>query len=837
MLKKFGPNEIVEGKKKSSLSILISQFTSFLIFLLALAALISLILGDILDGIFILLVVVLNGLLGFVQEFKAEKAIEALKKITISRVRVFRDAVETEIDSRFLVPGDVFFIEEGVRIPADGQILEGLNLEVNEASLTGESLPVLKRTEAEGDEEAVFAGTVVARGRGRVEVTATGMNTRFGRIALGLQNIEEEGTPLQKKIESLGRGLGIFGIAASLSILILSILRGNPPFESFLTSISLAVAAVPEGLPAVITIALAVGVQRMSRQAAIVRKLTSVEALGSTSVIVTDKTGTLTKGEMRVKEIWFDGKFFSLRDLIKDQTQNETLQKIVEVSSICSSASLVIKNDSRSFNILGDSTEGALLLMVNDLGRNVEGLRTDGRLLEEYPFDAQRKTMSVLFSRGSKPFVLTKGAPETLLTFSDRLFFQGKIIPLDKGKREEIERGYKESAAVGLRIIAFSFREVLGERGYPRDEVEKEQVFLGFTGIYDPPREEVKEAIKVCREAGIRVVMVTGDNPLTAKAVASEIGLAQEGDDILTGKQLEAYSGESLKTVLPKVRIFARTTPEQKFQIVKAYQELGEVIAVTGDGVNDALALKQADVGVAMGITGTDVAKEAADIIVTDDNFASITKAVEEGRIIFENVKSAVKYLIGCNLGEISAVLIAVVLGWPLILTPLQLLYVNLVTDGLPAVALAVTPKHSGIMRKPPRRSSSILGFSDLPWFFEASLITALLTLAAFYLGNLESLVLGRTLAFTVIIFVQQFILIDVWSREESALKVKNWKSVWLLLAFLFPLIIHPFLIYTSALAEIFKITPSRPELLVFVVFLSFLTLVASEVRKRMAKK
>jgi Ca2+-transporting ATPase len=836
-LKEVGFNELVEKKVGGPLTVFLRQFANFLVFLLVIAAVLSFFLGDATDGIFILFIVIFNSALGFVQEIKAERAIEALRKVTISKVRVLRDENEAEIDSRYLVPGDVFFVEEGTKIPADGQIIESHNLEIDESSLTGESLPIVKGVESADPANRLFSGTVAAKGRGKILVTETGMQTKFGKIAEGLQNIVNEDTPLQKKITSLGKQLGAAGVASSILVFVLAYLRGTPPFDSVLTSVSLAVAAIPEGLPAVITITLAIGVQRMSRAKAVVRKMTAVESLGSTSVIAADKTGTLTTNQMRVREIWFDGSYHLLSKLKGDNAE-PTLEKIVHISSICNNASLVFKHDHGSTDILGDTTEGSLLLMVHGLGLDPRKIKDGERMVAEFPFDSASKTMSAAYIHGNQTEILTKGAPESILKICTDILLDGKVEALSEEKKELVERAFEKSAATGLRMIAFSFKDLpcVNEK-LDRLTAESKMVFIGFVGIADPPRVEAKAAVELCKEAGIRVVMVTGDNELTANAIGSELGIIEEGGDIVTGAQLENYSDKELSEILPKVRIFARTTPEHKYRIVKSLQGLGEIVAVTGDGVNDALALKQADVGVAMGKTGTDVAKEAADIVITDDNFASIVRAVEEGRVIFENVKSAVKFLIGCNAGEVLAVLIGILLGWPLVLTPFQLLYINLITDGLPAVILALTPKHPDIMKAKPKKNEEIVAKGDLAWLFEISAITTTITLIAFFVGLKLNLAVARTMALTTLVFSQNLVLLDIWSRGKSAFNIYLLKNPNFLGALVFPFLIQFFIIYNSTFANIFKITQLNFGQLGLVMGLSVVPLIISEARKFLVHK
>ncbi len=803
LLTQYGFNEIVCKPRQTPLQIFLTQFTSLLVVLLIIASVASLFLGDLLDGIFILLIVILNGILGFIQEYKAEKTIAALKQMTVATVRVIRGGTEQKIDSKLLVPGDLVMLEEGDKIPADCELLESLHLEANEASLTGESMAVEKNTYEE-EKKHVFLGTIVAKGRAKACVTATGMQTRFGQIAASLSQIKEEETPLQKKLDVLGKQLGILALGASGTVFIIGFFAKHPLIEMMLTSISLAVAAVPEGLPAVITITLAVGMQRMAREKAILRKLSSIEALGSATVIATDKTGTLTKNEMRVTKVWGDA------------------DKILTAGVICNNASLIFKHDHGTYDVLGDTTEGALLLLASDKGLKSEQVKQNGTLLEEFAFDPVLKMMTVVWESNKQKTIYTKGAPESVL----------KSCTLDAQSRQNVEKEFREYAKEGLRVIALAYKNVTHT---PKtcQEAERDLTFIGFVGIADPPREEVKDAIAVAEAAGIRTIMITGDNELTANAIGTKIGLIKQNDEIITGSQFAKLSDEEALGRLNNIRIFARTTPDQKLRIVQLLQKMGHIVAVTGDGVNDALALKESNVGVAMGITGTDVAKEAADMIITDDNYATLVSAVEEGRTIFDNIKSAVKYLVGCNVGEVVAVLIGMLLGWPLILTPLQLLYINLVTDGLPAIALAVTPKYDGIMKRKPRTTKSIFSSLDGAWFLEVSILTAVTTLIAFWIGQrFGNLELARAMAFTTIILVQHFILLDVWTRDSSILKKNIFADKIFLVAFFGPLMLQPLLIYIPLLSGIFKITQVSLIQLVLVVALSAILLVSSEIRK-----
>lgn len=807
-LSQYGKNEIAIVAKKAALDIFVSQFTNVLFLLLFIAAGISFALGDIFDAIFILLIILLNGILGFLQEYRAEQAIAKLTKMTISKTVVIRDGQELEIDSLLLVPGDVIKIEEGDRVPADAKLITAVNLEINEAALTGESLPVFKK-EDEEEHNHIFLGTIVTTGRGTAFVENTGIKTRFGAIAKTLSEIIPEVTPLEKQIGVLGKQLGLIAVATSMVVFLVAFFRGEELFFSLLTSISLAVAAVPEGLPAVITITLAVGVHRMAKAKAIVRKMEAIETLGATSLIATDKTGTITKNEMRVREVFVDGKSSVISPLRREashqSSDSKDLQELLRIGVIANTASLVFKHDRENVDVIGDPTEGALLLSAHELGISPDTVRKEGELLDEFSFDTKRKTMSVIWKEKKETFVYVKGAPETILERSTHIVVDGEGLPLTKERRRAIEEAFTKAASEGFRIIAMAKKHwpIAYSKPTARDDVESNLTFIGFVAIYDPPRPEVKEAAKEAERAGIKTIVITGDNEQTANAVAQEVGLIKEGEDILTGKQLDELTDEALHTILPNVRIFARTTPEQKLRIVKAYQELGFVVAVTGDGVNDALALKQAHVGVAMG-TGTDVAKEAADIVVTDDNYATLVRAVEEGRIIFDNIVKSVVYLASGNLGELLIIFLAVLFGMPIPLLPVQILWINLVTDGLPALALAVDPKDPHVMyRKPRTLTHGIIGKANIRFILVAG---TLLTACVLILFTISLQILteaqARTIAFTSLIILH--VTIAFFVRGHYRIFSNRFLLISVIVVFFLQILI----LVVPVLHPIFKIAP-----------------------------
>lgn len=765
-LLKYGANEISVARRYSVWKSLLGQFSNFLTLLLIAAGAISAVMGERVDSGFIFSIVLLNAAFGLYQESKAEKSLEALKKITVTLVRVIRDGKEKIIDGRLLVPGDLIYLEEGSKVPADARLVKSWGLETNEAALTGESLPVAK-SETDSEKQDLYMGTVVARGRAYAHVTKTGNQTRLGEINATLASIPEEPTPLQKKLEVFTRQIGWLGLTAALTVFVLSFIHDKNLFESFLFAVSLAVAVVPEGLPAVMTITLAIGVEKMARKKAIVRKLNAIETLGSISLVATDKTGTLTRNEMVVKKIWVAGRTYegSEAKLIKAADFGEILNNAL----LCSTASLIRKEKMKRWDVIGDTTEGALLILGKELGVNYEDRRLAWETIGLTPFDPTLKRMTTIVKKDREQHEYSKGSPESILS----------ICKMGEKERAAIEEEFENFARKGLRMLAFAD----GDR------------FLGFVGLADPVRPEVRESVEKAHQAGIKVVMLTGDSPLTAEAIAIETGLIKKGEGIMTGKQLDSLSDKDLLPVLPKIHVFARISPEHKLRLVKLYQELGEVIAVTGDGVNDALALKKADVGVAMGLTGTDVAKETSDVILTDDNFATLIQAVEEGRGILRRIQKAIIYLLACNSAEILYILLAVLSGLPL-LTPIQLLYINLVTDGLPAISLAFAPKDELIMKRTPQKELQILRRKDFVF------IGSVGTLATLLAGLAALLVQGDlklTMAFSLILLFQPFVLLIVWGRRFKPI-------FWI--AFLFPLLLHPLIVYTPAAQKLFRVAP-----------------------------
>ncbi|MCA9371724.1 cation-translocating P-type ATPase [Candidatus Woesebacteria bacterium] len=799
LLETKGLNVIEEARQKSLLQKFIEQFSSFLIILLIIAAIISFFIGEVVDGSLILTIVILNAFFGLYQEFKADEAVKSLKAFTISTVRVIRDGEEQEIESKFLVPGDIVILDEGDKIPADAEIVECTRLEVNESALTGESVPVVKKIHNE-----IFLGTIIARGHAIIKVTQTGMQTKFGQIAQQLSQVEEGETPLQKKLDALTKIIGIIGITISILVFVLSALKGEAYFPSFLLAVSLAVAVVPESLPAVMTITLSIGVNRMAKRKAIVRKLSAIEALGSTTLIATDKTGTLTTNEMRTKVLYIDDKEVDPKKL-KHMKNKELVHVLLLDSILCSTASLVHVHeedniDNKSQKVLGDPTEGALLFLADGVGYDIETIRNDWEVVDEIPFDAVTKRMTVTVKNKNEHYVFSKGALESILDITETEYIGGKEEKLSAEKKEQYLSMMKEWAAKGLRVLALSYSK---NTNHP----EKDHVLIGLVGIHDPPREEVAEAIIRARTAGIDVVMITGDNETTAEAIGTSIGLLKKGDAIMLGYQIDHYSDEELLELLPKTRIFARTTPFHKSKIVSLYQQLGEIVTVTGDGVNDAIALKQSDIGVAMGKTGTDVAKETADMVIIDDNFATIVNAVEEGRNIVKRLRNAITYLLSCNLSEALSLIIGLAMGLPPLFLPIQLLYINLVTDGVPALAFAFSPSERGIMREKPQQKMTILERMNYLYMLVVGVIATVIVFIAYFYLNGTSHIARMTTAFSIMAMIQSFIFIDIWIKSSQQVHFKKRFSPIFLVTVLIPIIFQFLIVRIPVIADIFHVT------------------------------
>jgi Ca2+-transporting ATPase len=780
--RQFGANALDEAAPEPAWRRLLAQFNEFVIWILIVAAVISGLMGEWSDAIAILAIVLLNGILGFIQEERAGRALAALQRMSAPSAHVLRGGVLQTIPARDLVPGDCIELNAGDNVPADARLLHTTAFRVQEATLTGESVPVGKDARSTTADDAslgdrrnmAYQGTVVAAGKARSVVVAIGMDTELGRIAGMLKRAEPEPTPLQRRLAELGKilvwlCLGIVGV-----IFVLGLVHGERLLEVFLLSISLAVAAVPEGLPAVVTMALALGLQRMVKRNALIRKLPSVETLGCVTVICSDKTGTLTRNEMTVREInagfhryEVTGAGYAPHGDFRRRVEDGRTELIaapaepdlmlaLTIAARCNDARLVRSAPAaESWKVLGDPTEGALLVAARKAG--LVDSRPDG-VIREIPFDSERKRMSVVIEQPTgKKVMYCKGAPEVLLGRCTSIRVDGQTLRLRTPYREQVLQDCADMAAAALRVLALAYREI--PAGTDSDDAETDMIFVGLVGMIDPPREEAKAAVERCRSAGIRPVMITGDHPATALAIGRELGIVTAGDHALTGQELDRLSDEELRYRVEKTAVYARVTAEHKLRIIQAWKARGQIVAMTGDGVNDAPAIKTADIGIAMGRGGTDVTREAADMVLTDDNFASIVNAVEEGRAIFDNIQKVLQYLLSCNFGEILLMLVAGLLGWPAPLVPIHLLWINLVTDGLPALALALEPAEPGVMQRSPRQPRD----SILPWsmgvaiLFQGALvgIVALLAFGISYTNHPEDIDRARSMAFNVLVFAE----------------------------------------------------------------------------------
>ena len=776
--KQFGPNELREAPRQPLWRRFLEQFKDLVVWILIAAAVIAGFLGDVTDTFAILAIVLLNGLIGFFQQERAEQAIAALRKLSSPSAKVIRGGQVQSVPAAELIPGDLIELEAGDYIPADARLLEAFSLQIQEASLTGESAPVEKDAQATLPEDAtlgdrrnmIYMGTVAATGRARALIVATGMRTELGRIAGMLEREPPEPTPLQRRLTELGKVLVWVCLTLVAIVYGLEVARSGEWLKTFLVAVSLAVAAVPEGLPAVVTLALALGLQRMARRNALVRKLPSVETLGSVTVICSDKTGTLTRNEMTVRTVVAgqveyrvsgtgysaEGKFFAQESSI-DVSKTPDLHLLLTIAARCNNAKVIPAKDQKdAWQVLGDPTEGALVVVSRKGG--IAEHSTPGEPIAEIPFDSQRKAMSVIYREGDGSLVMyTKGAPEVILPLCTYEFVSGESRPLSDERREAIFEESAHLAAAALRVLSLSLRK------NPVKEtdkfLEKDLVFAGLCGMIDPPREEAKDAVAAARSAGIRPVMITGDHPETARAIATELGILTGDDQVLTGQELETQSDDWLAGRVKQISVYARVSAEHKLRVVHAWRKHGDVVAMTGDGVNDAPAVKAADIGIAMGVSGTDVTKEASDMVLTDDNFKTIVSAVEEGRCIFENIQNVVRYLLSCNAGEVLFMLFAALAGWPIPLAAIQILWINLVTDGLPALALAMEPPDHSIMLRPPRPPHEpVLTIQQGTSILINGVLIAAATAAGFWLiyrGNAANLSQASTAAFCILAYSQ----------------------------------------------------------------------------------
>jgi Ca2+-transporting ATPase len=844
-----GPNELKKEERISPWSVLLHQFSNILIIILLIATVLSALVGEIVDAGLILLIVIFVAILGFVQEYKAERALEALKKMLSPVTNVIRNGREQEVPSKDLVPGDILLLEAGYKIPADARLVEVSSLKCDEAPLTGESIPVGKDIKPLAQEvrvsdrkNMVFTGTTVSYGRGKAVITATGTKTEFGKIAEEVATVEEEKTPLEKRTEEIGKWLGIICLGICFLIMVISLVReamvARIEFafvvRMVMFAVALAVAAVPEALAAIVTGALAIGMHQMAKRNALIRKMPAVETLGCTTVICSDKTGTLTKGEMTIRQLFAGGKFIEVTGVGYDPSgefrvpgsssppQDGSLDLLLMGGVLCNDASLE-KTEDKWF-IKGDPTEGSMIVAAAKRGLHPKEIRIENPRIEEIPFSSERKRMTTLHRmEDGRKLAFMKGAPEVVLDRCRFIQDLDGLKPLGEGERTAILAANEKMAQDALRVLCVAYREVTAERKMNEDVLEDQMIYLGLMGMIDPPREEVKEAILVCREVKIKPVMITGDHKLTAVAVAKEIGIFREGDIVLTGDELEKMGEEELEKIVKRVTVYARVSPMDKIKIVKAWKKAGEVVAMTGDGVNDAPALKQADIGVAMGITGTDVAKEASDMVLNDDNFATIVKAIERGRWIYDNIKKYLFYLLQCNIIEVIVIGGAVLALGPeyLPLLPAAILYINLVTDGLPALALGVAPPDPDIMKRPPRDPKEKTFSKDLTYLLGLAVVLWSPFFLFIFFHDFKGIGHARTEMFFLFIFVELVVALDSRSIKYSFFTLRPHK--WLVLSVLSQLVLTFILILIPAVRSSFGIVlPSVKDLAMILSFSAF---------------
>jgi len=805
---RYGPNNLKEKKKESLFVKFIKQFNDFMIITLIIAAIISAVVSklngeaDYIDSIIIVAIVIFNAIMGLVQEQKAEKSLEALKKMTAPNAKVRRDGRVQEIDATLVVPGDIVILEAGNYVPADCRLINSYNLKIEESALTGETIPslkdsskILKENTAMGDLcNMVFATTIVVNGHGEAIVVETGMNTRVGKIAGMIIEDESPETPIQKKLAEVGKILAIACIIICVLIFVIGIFKKIPIIEMFMTSVGLAVAAIPEGLPAIVTIMLSIGVTKMAKKNSIIRKLPAVETLGSSSVICSDKTGTLTQNKMTVTEI---------RNCFGRANSNER-KFILELGTMCTDTTEERINGKLGF--VGEATEVAISNAAMEEGVSKSFLYDEMKRINDIPFDSKRKMMTTIHKYGNGYRIITKGAPDVLLKRCSNCYSGGQVVPIFS-KKDDINEQNNQMAEKALRVIAVAYKDV--EKLPEMQEMEKDLIFCGLIGMIDPPREGVKEAVRTCRRAGIKTVMITGDHLQTAKAIAKELGILKRGDLAIDGETLERMSQHELEQNIMDYSVFARVSPEHKVRIVKAFQSTGAVVAMTGDGVNDAPALKNADIGIAMGKGGTDVAKNAADMILLDDNFVTIVEAVKQGRNIYDNIKKAIHFLISTNIGEIVTIFFGLVLGIKSPLLAIQLLWINLVTDSLPAIALGLEKEEENIMSRLPRNPKKNL-FADGLWWkiiIEGSML-GMFTLLAFSIGNrLYSIEVGRTMAFLTLGILELVHSFNIKS-EESIFKIGVLENKYLVGALVLGVILQVIVVVVSPLAQVFSLVP-----------------------------
>lgn len=838
-LEKYGKNKLVTKKKKTIIQQFLAQLKDVMIYILIIAAIISAFLGEISDALIIVLVVLINAIIGVIQESKAEKALDALKELSTPKALVKRDGSLKEILSEDVVPGDIAIIDAGRYIPGDLRLIDTANLKIEESAFTGESVPSEKDASFIADKEVpigdqnnmAFMSTLATYGRGVGVVVGTGMNTEIGKIAKMIEQEENEQTPLQKKLSELGKILGFLAVGICVLIFVISFFQGRDLLEMFLTAISLAVAAIPEGLPAIVAIVLALGVQRMVKKNAIIRKLPAVETLGSVSIICSDKTGTLTQNKMTVTTVYVNDSYIKEGDFNLNQNESKLL---IDCMVLCNDATYSEKNKT------GDPTEIALLESSFKLNILKENLEKEFKRIDEIPFDSDRKLMTTVNLVNEKARVFTKGALDSILSICNKISINGSILDFTPEYKNKILESSNIMSDKALRVLSFAYKDI-SKDNIILDSLEKDLIFIGMVGMIDPPRLEVKDSIELCKSAGITPVMITGDHKNTAFAIASELGIAENISQAITGHEIDQFKEEEFNEKIVNYRVFARVSPEHKVKIVKAFKSHGNIVSMTGDGVNDAPSLKAADIGVAMGITGTDVSKGASDMILTDDNFSTIVSAVEEGRKIYLNIKKSIVFLLSCNLGEILTLFTAILLNWNSPLQPIHILWVNLITDSFPALSLGVDNTKEDVMDKPPRDpKESIFIRSDKIQLIINGILIGGITLFAFKLGERlypSSLVHAQTMAFVVLSVSQLFLSLSLRSNTKSAFSLGIFSNKYLVYSILLGIFLQVIIISIPFIANIFKVTPLLFYDWIVVILVSLIPFVINEILKLFRKK
>ncbi|MHC1682519.1 MAG: calcium-translocating P-type ATPase, PMCA-type [Clostridiaceae bacterium] len=815
-LKRYGPNVLDGGKSISPLKIFFAQFNDFMTFVLIGATLVSGIMGEKADAITILIIIVMNAILGFYQEYNTEKSLEALKKLAAPTAKVKRDNIVSIVSAANIVPGDIVVFESGDRISADAVLISASNLIIDESLLTGESVGVTK--DLKGKKNDVFMGTIVLAGKGEAFVTNTGMNTEMGKIANMLSNIDEDISPLKEKLASMGKILVLICLVICVAVTALGIFRGQGVYQMFLLGVSLAVAAIPEGLPAIVTVALALGVKRMLKRKALVRKLPAVETLGCTSVICSDKTGTLTQNIMTVKTVYSGGNLHNLSQ--KEICDNKILK---DIFTYCNDCSFDFNEKNPGKAIMGDPTEVALIKAFYNDSREIQKHLLKSTRLQDNPFDSDRKMMSVIVRNDNKKISYVKGAPERIVKKCKYILDRGTVVPITSAHINRIEDAVEKMSSNALRCIAGAYApiNVISKHG-----AEENLIFVGIAGMIDPPRLEVKDAVLNCRIAGITPVMITGDHKNTAFAIAKELDICKNSDEVITGEELDELNSRELDKVIKKARVFARVSPNHKLKIVQGFKRQNKIVAMTGDGVNDAPAVKEADIGISMGISGTDVTKEASSMILLDDNFSTIVAAVEEGRVIYSNIRKFIRYLLACNLGEVLTMFLASLLYLDTPLLPIQILFVNLATDGLPAIALGMEPPNKEVMKQRPReKDESIFARGLKEKIFVRGALIGICTVLAFLVARYYGATLktSRTIALSTLILSQLLHVFECKSEEKSLFQINIFTNMYLVAAVSISVIMLISIIYVPFLSIIFHTTALTLKNWLIVIFFSLI--------------